>query len=71
MYIFIKNTLKIFFILISLNCFALDTNNTELIIDISQQRLYLKENNKITESFPISSSKYGEGSIVNLSLIHI
>ena len=66
MYILIKNTLKkTFFIFISLNCFASDINNTELIIDISQQRLYLKENNKITESFPISSSKYGEGSIVN------
>ena len=66
MYILIKNTLKkTFFIFIALNCFASDINNTELIIDISQQRLYLKENNKITESFPISSSKYGEGSIVN------
>jgi hypothetical protein len=40
-------------------------NNTNIVIDISEQRLYLMENDHIMESFPISSSKYGEGSIEN------
>jgi hypothetical protein len=30
-------------------------------IDISKQRLFLLENSVITSSYPISSSKYGEG----------
>ena len=52
MFILIKNTLKkTFFIFISLNCLALDTNNTELIIDISEQRLYLKEITKLQKAF--------------------
>ena len=34
-------------------------------VDISEQRLYLIENNQIKASYPISSSKYGEGSIEN------
>ena len=40
-------------------------NNVEIIVDISDQRLYLIENSRIIESYPISSSKYGEGSIEN------
>ena len=40
-------------------------NNIEIIVDISDQRLYLKEDSTIIESYPISSSKYGEGSIEN------
>ena len=34
-------------------------------VDISEQRLYLIENNLIKASYPISTSKYGEGSIEN------
>ena len=34
-------------------------------VDISEQRLYLIENSLIKASYPISTSKYGEGSIVN------
>ena len=34
-------------------------------VDISEQRLYLIEKNQIKASYPISSSKYGEGSIEN------
>ena len=34
-------------------------------IDISKQRLFLLENSVITSSYPISSSKYGEGSKQN------
>ncbi len=34
-------------------------------VDISEQRLYLVENSLIKASYPISTSKYGEGSIEN------
>ena len=34
-------------------------------VDISEQRLYLIENNLIKASYPISTSKYGEGSVQN------
>ena len=34
-------------------------------VDISEQRLYLIENSLIKASYPISTSKYGEGSIEN------
>lgn len=37
-------------------------------IDISQQRLYLKQNNDLIKSYPISSSKYGEGSTENSNM---
>ena len=43
----------------------ISSNNLEIIVDISDQRLYLIENNDIIESFPVSTSKYGEGSIEN------
>ena len=36
-----------------------------IVIDISEQRLYLLKNTRIIKSFPISSSKYGEGSTQN------
>lgn len=36
-----------------------------LVIDISEQRLYLVDDIEIVKSFPISSSKFGEGSIEN------
>ena len=44
------------------------TNNEDMssiVVDISEQRLYLLKNNRIIRSFPISSSKFGEGSIQN------
>ena len=34
-------------------------------IDISEQRLYLYKNMSLEASYPISTSKYGEGSIEN------
>tara|TARA_B100001559_G_scaffold318342_1_gene325338 strand:+ start:800 stop:1339 length:540 start_codon:yes stop_codon:yes gene_type:complete len=34
-------------------------------VDISEQRLYLIENSLIKASYPISTSKYGEGNIEN------
>lgn len=39
--------------------------NTHIEVDISEQRLYLIENSLIKASYPISTSKYGEGSIEN------
>ena len=38
---------------------------SSIVVDISEQRLYLIKNNRIIRSFPISSSKFGEGSIQN------
>jgi lipoprotein-anchoring transpeptidase ErfK/SrfK len=39
--------------------------NAYIEVDISEQRLYLIENSLIKASYPISTSKYGEGSIEN------
>ena len=39
--------------------------STYIEVDISEQRLYLIENSIIKASYPISTSKYGEGSIEN------
>ena len=44
----------------SFNIFA--ESNLTIEIDISKQRLFLLDNMKIVRSYPISSSKYGEGS---------
>tara|TARA_Y100000748_G_scaffold295444_1_gene287189 strand:- start:752 stop:1468 length:717 start_codon:yes stop_codon:yes gene_type:complete len=47
---------------------SLLTNNQDIssiVVDISEQRLYLLKNNSIISSFPISSSKFGEGSTQN------
>ena len=38
---------------------------SSIVVDISEQRLYFVKNSKIISSFPISSSKYGEGGIEN------
>lgn len=56
-----------YFLLILLSPLSLVSfeNNTNIVIDISEQRLYLMKNYHIMESFPISSSKYGEGSVEN------
>ena len=42
-----------------------NVNGFGIEIDISKQRLFLLENSVITSSYPISSSKYGEGSKQN------
>ena len=42
-----------------------NTNKPELVVDISEQRLYLVQNKLVLKSYPISSSKFGEGSIEN------
>ena len=38
---------------------------SSIVVDISEQRLYLVKNSLIIKSFPISSSKFGEGGIQN------
>lgn len=50
-------------IFMSFNIFA--ENNLTIEIDISKQRLFLLNNMEIVRSYPISSSKYGEGSTQN------
>ena len=42
-----------------------ELNKNQIVVDISEQRLYLIKKDTIIESFPISSSKYGEGSEEN------
>ena len=42
-----------------------NTNRPEIVVDISEQRLYLVQNKLVLKSYPISSSKFGEGSIEN------
>ena len=37
----------------------------QIIIDISEQRLYLFEKDILKQSFPVSTSSFGEGSIEN------
>jgi len=44
---------------------AFAQDNLSIEIDISLQRLYLVDNSTIISSYPISSSKYGEGSKQN------
>jgi hypothetical protein len=39
--------------------------SVSIVIDISSQRLILKEDGELIRSFPISSSAYGEGQIEN------
>ena len=54
---------KVFLIIMTSSAFAQD--NLSIEIDISLQRLYLVDNSTIISSYPISSSKYGEGSKQN------
>ena len=39
----------------------LNSNELEIIVDISEQRLFVIEEDLVKESFPVSTSKYGEG----------
>ena len=39
--------------------------NNRIIIDISEQRLYLYEKDILKQSFPVSTSSFGEGSLEN------
>ena len=57
-----KNAYIVLFLLFS---FQVSSNDISIEIDISEQRLYLIQNNSIQSSYPVSTSKYGEGSIEN------
>ena len=41
------------------------SQNDIIIVDISEQRLYLYSNNDLIQSYPVSTSKYGEGQTEN------
>ncbi len=41
------------------------SQNNIIIVDISEQRLYLYNNDNLVQSYPVSTSKYGEGQIEN------
>ena len=41
------------------------SQNNIIIVDISEQRLYLYSNNDLIQSYPVSTSKYGEGQTEN------
>mgnify|MGYP001298168119 CR=1 FL=1 len=56
-----KFLLLIFFSFISFTVLA----NYSIEISISEQRLYLLNNNKLIRSYPVSSSAYGEGQVEN------
>ena len=53
--------------ILTLLLFAVITyaESAHIEVDISEQRLYLIENSLVKASYPISTSKYGEGSIEN------
>ncbi len=36
-------------------------DDLEIVVDISEQRLFIIDNDLVKESFPVSTSKYGEG----------
>ena len=62
----VKIIKKITFLsLVTFFCTKIYSNSYEIVVDVSEQRLYLKQFSKVVESFPISTSKYGEGSIEN------
>ena len=62
-----EKSTKILIISIVMMFFSTESfsQNNEIIVDISEQRLYLYNNNNLVQSFPVSTSKYGEGQIEN------
>ena len=61
-----KNTkILICSLAITFFCTESHSQNNEIIVDISEQRLYLYNNDNLVQSFPVSTSKYGEGQIEN------
>ena len=57
-----------FIIILLLSAVNISAMTYKIDIDISQQRLYLKKNDDLIKSYPISSSKYGEGSTENSNM---
>ena len=62
-----EKTTKILICSLVMTFFYIESNsqNNEIIVDISEQRLYLYNNDNLVQSFPVSTSKYGEGQIEN------
>ena len=57
-----------FIIILLFSAVSISAMTYKIDIDISQQRLYLKQNDYLIKSYPISSSKYGEGSTENSNM---
>jgi len=57
-----------FIIILLFSAVNISAMTYKIDIDISQQRLYLKHNDDLIKSYPISSSKYGEGSTENSNM---
>jgi len=57
-----------FIIILLFSAVNISAMTYKIDIDISQQRLYLKQNDDLIKSYPISSSKYGEGSTENSNM---
>ena len=57
-----------FIIILLISAVNISAMTYKIDIDISQQRLYLKQNDELIKSYPISSSKYGEGSTENSNM---
>lgn len=57
-----------FIIILLFSAVNISAMTYKIDIDISQQRLYLKQNDDLIKSYPISSSKYGEGSLENSNM---
>ena len=54
-----------YFIFVSVDLSSKDALSSSIIVDISEQRLYLMNDNNLIQSFPVSTSKFGEGQIEN------
>ena len=57
-----------FIIILLFSAVNISAMTYKIDIDISQQRLYLKQNDDLIKSYPISSSKYGEGTTENSNM---
>ena len=57
--------MKSLFIVITIFLTIISDASVSIDIEISSQRLLLKEDGKLIRSFPISSSAYGEGQVEN------
>ena len=57
-----------FIIILLFSAVNISAMTYKIDIDISQQRLYLKQNDDLIKSYPISSSKFGEGSKENSNM---
>ena len=57
-----------FIIILLFSAVNISAMTYKIDIDISQQRLYLMQNDDLIKSYPISSSKYGEGSTENSNM---